>query len=45
MVATGSLTIATKNTFVPDGWGIEIARLMSSTGHCGTFHTEDIYRQ
>jgi 3-hydroxy-9,10-secoandrosta-1,3,5(10)-triene-9,17-dione monooxygenase len=45
MVATGSVTIATKNTFVPDGWGIEIARLMSSTGHCGTFHTEDIYRQ
>ena len=45
MVATGSVTIATKNTFVPDGSGIEIARLMSSTGHCGTFHAEDIYRQ
>jgi 3-hydroxy-9,10-secoandrosta-1,3,5(10)-triene-9,17-dione monooxygenase len=45
MVATGSVTIATKNTFVPDGWGIEIRKLMSATGHAGTFHTEDIYRQ
>jgi 3-hydroxy-9,10-secoandrosta-1,3,5(10)-triene-9,17-dione monooxygenase len=45
MVATGSVTIAAKNTFVPDGWGIEIKRLMSATGHAGTFHAEDIYRQ
>ncbi len=45
MVATGSVTIATKNTFVPDGWGIEIGKLMSSTGHAGTFHTEEIYHQ
>ena len=45
MVATGSVTIATKNTFVPDGWGIEIGKLMSATGHSGTFHAEDIYRQ
>jgi len=45
MVATGSVTIATKNTFVPDGWGIEIRKLMSATGHAGTFHAEDIYRQ
>jgi alkylation response protein AidB-like acyl-CoA dehydrogenase len=45
MVATGSVTIATTNTFVPDGWGIEIKQLMSATGHSGTFHTEDIYRQ
>jgi 3-hydroxy-9,10-secoandrosta-1,3,5(10)-triene-9,17-dione monooxygenase len=45
MVATGSVTIATKNTFVPDGWGIEIRKLMSATGHGGTFHAEDIYRQ
>lgn len=45
MVATGSVTIATKNTFVPDGWGIEIKRLMSATGHAGTFHAEEVYRQ
>ena len=45
MVATGSVTIATRNTFVPDGWGIEIGKLMSATGHAGTFHAEDIYRQ
>jgi 3-hydroxy-9,10-secoandrosta-1,3,5(10)-triene-9,17-dione monooxygenase len=45
MVATGSVTIATKDTFVPDGWGIEIRKLMSGTGHGGTFHEEDIYRQ
>ena len=45
MVATGSVTIAANNTFVPDGWGIEIKRLMSATGHAGTFHAEDIYRQ
>ena len=45
MVATGSVTIATNNTFVPDGWGIEIRKLMSATGHSGTFHAEDIYRQ
>jgi alkylation response protein AidB-like acyl-CoA dehydrogenase len=32
MVATGSVTIATENTFVPDGWGIEIKKLMSATG-------------
>jgi alkylation response protein AidB-like acyl-CoA dehydrogenase len=45
MVATGSVTIATKNTFVPDGWGIEIKKLMSATGHAGVFHKEDVYRQ
>jgi 3-hydroxy-9,10-secoandrosta-1,3,5(10)-triene-9,17-dione monooxygenase len=45
MVATGSVTIATKNTFVPDGWGIEIKRLISATGHAGTFHAEEVYRQ
>lgn len=45
MVATGSVTIATKDTFVPDGWGLELRKLMSATGHAGTFHAEDIYRQ
>jgi len=45
MVATGSVTIATKNTLVPDGWGIELRKLMSATGHAGIFHAEDIYRQ
>jgi 3-hydroxy-9,10-secoandrosta-1,3,5(10)-triene-9,17-dione monooxygenase len=45
MVATGSVTIATNNTFVLDGWGIEIKKLMSATGHAGTFHPEDIYHQ
>jgi alkylation response protein AidB-like acyl-CoA dehydrogenase len=45
MVATGSVTIATKDTFVPDGWGLEIGKLMSATGHAGVFHAEEIYRQ
>jgi 3-hydroxy-9,10-secoandrosta-1,3,5(10)-triene-9,17-dione monooxygenase len=45
MAATGSVTIATKNTFLPDGWGMEIKRLMSATGHAGTFHEEEVYRQ
>jgi 3-hydroxy-9,10-secoandrosta-1,3,5(10)-triene-9,17-dione monooxygenase len=45
MVATGSVTIATKDTFVSDGWGLEIAKLMSAGGHAGTFYAEDIYRQ
>jgi 3-hydroxy-9,10-secoandrosta-1,3,5(10)-triene-9,17-dione monooxygenase len=45
MAATGSVTIATKNTFLRDGWGMEIKRLMSATGHAGTFHEEEVYRQ
>jgi len=44
MVATGSVTIATENTFVADGWGMEIAALVSATGHHGATHPESVYR-
>jgi|SRR5882757_5842414 len=44
MVATGSVTIATEDTFVADGWGMEIAALVSASGHYGTAHPQSVYR-
>ncbi len=44
MVATGSVTIATDKTFVADGWGMDIADLVSARNHHGTCHPEPVYR-
>jgi alkylation response protein AidB-like acyl-CoA dehydrogenase len=43
MAATGSVTIATKDTFVADGWGQDIQRLVSATNHGGISHPEKVY--
>jgi alkylation response protein AidB-like acyl-CoA dehydrogenase len=44
MVATGSVTVAVDDVFVPDGWGMELGAVVSATGHYGMEHTEAIYR-
>ena len=44
MVATGSVSIAAQEVFVPEGWTIETSRLLSATDHFGTFHEEEVYR-
>lgn len=44
MAATGSVSIAAHDAFVPDGWTIETSRLLSATDHDGMFHEEEVYR-
>lgn len=43
MSATGSVTIATADTFVAEGWGMPIEDLVSSDRHGGLAHPELVY--
>jgi alkylation response protein AidB-like acyl-CoA dehydrogenase len=45
MSATGSVTIATTDTFVREGWGMPIEDLVSADRHGGLSHPEPVYQQ
>jgi alkylation response protein AidB-like acyl-CoA dehydrogenase len=44
MSATGSVTIAAKDVFVPEKWTYEIPKLMAPGGHGGTIHAEEVHQ-